>query len=136
VSDDVDSLVWGKLVVNAGINALSALLRLPNGALAELPTARDLMAAVVSEAAAVAVARGVQLPYADPVVHVAGVARATAANRSSSLQDILRGAPTEIAAINGAVAREGQRHGVPTPLNALLAALVAALEESAGQRLA
>lgn len=134
VSDAIDALVWGKLVVNAGINALSALLRVPNGALAELPAPRALLAAVVAEAAAVAAARGVQLPYPDPVAHVEGVARATAANRSSTLQDVLRGAPSEIATINGAVAREGARLGVPTPLNAVLAALVTALEEAAGRQ--
>ncbi|NWF80816.1 MAG: 2-dehydropantoate 2-reductase [Chloroflexi bacterium] len=134
VSDDVEALVWGKLVVNAGINALSALLRVPNGALAETPAACELLAAAVREAAAVAVARGVTLPYPDPVAHVLAVARATAANRSSTLQDVLRGAPTEIAAINGAVAREGTRLAVPTPVNALLATLIAALEESAEQR--
>lgn len=134
VSDDVEALIWGKLVVNAGINALSALLRVPNGALAETPAACELLTVAVREAAAVAVARGVTLPYPDPVAHVLAVARATAANRSSTLQDVLRGAPTEIAAINGAVAREGARLGVPTPTNALLVSLIAALEATAGQR--
>lgn len=134
VSNDVEALVWGKLVVNAGINALSALLRVPNGTLAETPAACELLTVAVREAAAVAVARGVTLPYPDPVAHVLAVARATAANRSSTLQDVLRGAPTEIAAINGAVAREGARLGVPTPTNALLASLIAALEATTGQR--
>lgn len=134
ISDDVESLVWGKLLVNVGINALTALLRVPNGALAELPTARSLLSAAVEEAAAVARARGVRLPYADPVAHVLEVARATGANRSSTLQDLLRGAPSEISTINGAVVREGARLGVPTPLNSALATLVTASEESAAQR--
>jgi 2-dehydropantoate 2-reductase len=134
VSDDVEGLVWGKLVVNAGINALTALLRVPNGALADAPAARALMAAAAAEAAAVAAARGVRLPYADPAAHVEAVARATAANRSSMLQDLLRGAPTEAATINGAVAREGARLGIPTPLNAALAALVEAAEATAERR--
>ena len=135
VSDDVEALLWGKLVVNVGINALAALLRVPNGALAELPATRALLAAAVDEAVAVARARGVLLPYADPVAHVEGVARATGANRASMLQDVLRGAPSEIDAINGAVVREGARLGVPTPLNSALAALVAALDASAAQRI-
>ena len=134
VSPDVEGLVWGKLVVNAGINALTALLRVPNGALAETPEARALLEAAVAEAAAVAAARGVALPYADPAAHALAVARATGANRSSMLQDALRGAPTEVASINGAIAREGARLGVPTPLNAALAALVEALDATAGQR--
>jgi 2-dehydropantoate 2-reductase len=134
VSDDVEGLLWGKLVVNAGINALTALLRVPNGALAEAPAARELLAGVVREAVAVAAARGARLPYDDPVAHVESVARATGANRSSMLQDVLRGAPTEIATINGAVVREGARLGVPTPLNAALAALLGALEATSEAR--
>ncbi|MCS6880741.1 MAG: 2-dehydropantoate 2-reductase [Oscillochloridaceae bacterium] len=134
VREDVTGLVWGKLIVNAGINALTALLRVPNGALVETSAARELLAAAAREAADVAAALGVRLPYADPVEHALEVARATAANRSSTLQDVLRGAPTEIGAINGAVAREGARLGVPTPVNALLASLIEALEATTGQR--
>ncbi|MBK9713494.1 MAG: 2-dehydropantoate 2-reductase [Kouleothrix sp.] len=134
LSDDLDSLVWGKLVVNVGINALTALLRVPNGALAATPEARALVAAAVAEAVAVAHARGTALPYADPLAHVLDVARATAANRSSMLQDALRGSPTEIATINRAVVREGQRLGVETPVNRALAELVAALDATIGQR--
>jgi len=54
------------------------------------------------------------------------VARRTAGNRSSMLQDILRGAPTEIDAINGAVAEAGERLQVPTPVNRTLWRLVRA----------
>jgi len=131
LSDDLESLVWGKLVINAGINALTALLRVPNGALAANQEARALVAGAVTEAAAVARARGVTLPYGDPLDRTLGVARATEANQSSMLQDVLRGSPTEIDAINGAVEREGRRLGIPTPVNSMLAALVRALDETA-----
>ncbi|HWQ14988.1 MAG TPA: 2-dehydropantoate 2-reductase [Roseiflexaceae bacterium] len=131
VGDNLEALVWGKLVVNAGINALTALLRVPNGALAEVPQARALLEAAVREAAGVAAARGVRLPYDDPLAHTLAVVRATAANRSSMLQDVLRGSPTEVETINGAVAREGERLGVPTPVNRTLAELVRALEACA-----
>jgi 2-dehydropantoate 2-reductase len=134
LSDDLDALVWGKLVVNAGINALTALLRVPNGALAASAEARALMASALAEAAAVAQARGTALPYQDPLAHTLAVAHATSANHSSMLQDVLRGSPTEIDAINGAVAREGLRLGVPTPVNNMLDALVRALEATAGAR--
>src|SRR6266508_3277712 len=135
LSDDLDALVWGKLVVNAGINALTALLRVPNGALAASAEARALMAGAIAEAAAVAQACGTVVPYDDPLAHTLAVARATSANHSSMLQDVLRGSPTEIDAINGAVAREGLRLGVPTPVNSMLAALVRALDATAGARL-
>jgi 2-dehydropantoate 2-reductase len=134
LSDDLEALVWGKLVVNAGINALTALLRVRNGALAENSDARMLIASAVAEAAAVAQARGIRLPYDDPLARTLAVARTTAANQSSMLQDVLRGSPTEIDAINGAVEREGQRLGIATPANSMLAALVRALDATARDR--
>ena len=134
VVDDLDALVWGKLLVNVGINALTALLRVPNGALAEIPAARKLLEQAVTEAAQVAAARGTHLPYEDPVAHVLDVVRATAENCSSMLQDVLRGSPTEIATINGAVVREGQRLGVPTPINAVLTALLESVDASTDRR--
>lgn len=136
LAGDLDALVWGKLVVNVGINALTALLRVPNGALPEIPAARELAAAAVAEAVAVARARGTPLAQPEPFEHVLAVARATGANRSSMLQDVLRGSPTEISTINGAVVREGARLGVPTPVNQLLTRLVEALDATAALRVA
>lgn len=81
-------------------------------------------------------ALGVTLPFDDPVVRAEQVARATAANRSSMLQDVLRCAPTEIEVINAAVVREGLRCGVPTPVNQVLTDLVRSLERTYRARLA
>lgn len=135
--DDVEPLIWSKLVVNVGINALTALLRVPNGVLAHLPPARELMGNLVEEAVAVAAARGTPIP-GDALAQVLAVAQATSANRSSMLQDVLRGSPTEIATINGAIVREGERLGVPTPYNRVVTGMVAALEaiEAAGKSVA
>jgi 2-dehydropantoate 2-reductase len=116
-AQDPESLLWGKLVINAGINPLTALLKVPNGALLDRPETRLLLAALVQETAAVARAQGVRLSYPDPVAAVEAVARRTASNRSSMLQDIFRGAPTEIDAICGAVVRAGEAVGIPTPVN-------------------
>jgi len=134
VSADLDSLVWGKLIINVGINALTAILRVPNGALAEIEAIDALMAAAVTEAVQVAEAKGIALPYPDPLQRVREVCVATAANRSSMLQDVLRGAPTEIDVINGAVVREGQRLGIPTPTNRFLVQTIKAIEASYGVR--
>jgi 2-dehydropantoate 2-reductase len=120
------SLAWGKLAVNAGINALSAVLNVPNGELVARTEARTLMEQAANEVAAVARAKGIELPFADAAAEARRVAAATAANLSSMLQDVLRGAPTEIDAINGAVVREGARLGVPTPANETLLRLLAA----------
>jgi 2-dehydropantoate 2-reductase len=126
VSDPVSQL-WGKLVINAAINPLTALLRVRNGELLARPAAREIMAEIASEATAVAAGRGIRLPYAEPIHAVEDVARATAANNSSMLQDVISGRQTEIEAINGAIVREGELIGVPTPINRILWKLVKSL---------
>ncbi len=130
LSGDLDSLVWGKLVVNVGINALTAILRVPNGQLVESPAASELMAQAVAEAVAVCQARGIDLPYDDPLGRVREVARATGSNRSSMLQDVLRGFSTEIGVINEAIVREGEKLGIATPVNRFILTTVRAIEES------
>jgi 2-dehydropantoate 2-reductase len=118
--EKAESLVWGKLAVNCGINALSALYGVRNGELLKQPGASVLMGKAALECAAVARARGVEFPYDDPVAEVRETARRTAGNMSSMLRDVLRGAPTECDAINGAVVREGKRLGVPVTVNEAL----------------
>jgi 2-dehydropantoate 2-reductase len=127
VVPDAKSLVWGKLVVNAAINPLTALLRVPNGELLKRPSARVIMKALAEETAAVASAQRVRLPFSNPMEAAESVAQKTAANHSSMFQDVRRGAPTEIDAICGAVARTGKRHGIPTPVNRVCWQLVQAI---------
>lgn len=114
------SLLWGKLAVNAGINPLTALLGTPNGYLLQDPQAHNLMCAAAQETAVVAQAHAIQLPYADAAERVQEVAHTTAHNHSSMLQDVQRGSPTEIEAINGMVLAYGRRAGIQTPVNQLL----------------
>ena len=127
VVEDAQSLIWGKLVINAAINPLTALLRVPNGKLLERPSARDLMGALANETAQVARAEKIDLPFPDPRAAAEEVALKTAANHSSMLQDVLRGAPTEIDAICGAIVNIGQRHAIHTPANWTCWKLVRAL---------
>jgi 2-dehydropantoate 2-reductase len=127
IDPDPLALLWGKLVINAAVNPLTALLRVPNGELLERPAARELMGTVAREAAAVAQALNIRLPYPDPLATVMAVAQRTAANRSSMLQDVLRGAPSEIDAICGSIVRAGERSGVDTPVCRTLWQLVEAL---------
>lgn len=124
--DDLQSLLWGKLAVNAGINPLTALLDVPNGALLEDASARSVMVAAAEETAEVARAQGITLPYADASFQVMDVARRTAENTSSMLADMRRGAPTEVDAISGAVFEHGQRLEVATPINWTLWRLIQA----------
>ena len=130
LSDDLESLIWGKLIVNVGINALTGILRVPNGQLVESLAAGKLMAQAVAEAVAVCQAKGIILPYNDPLNRAREVARATATNRASMLQDVLRGVPTEINVINEVIVREGERLGVPTPVNEFIVTTIRAIEDS------
>lgn len=127
---DIAVVLWEKLVINVGINPLTALLRVPNGALLELPHAWKVAVAASREAQAVAQSSGLHLGD-DPEVRLRQVCTATAANRSSMLQDILAGRPTEIEALNAQVSSRGRALDLATPVNDLLTHLVHAAEQSA-----
>ena len=128
LTDNADGLVWAKLAVNAGINPLTALLGVRNGYLAQSEQARGVMSRAAEEAAAVARAQGIDLPFTDAAGRALAVARATAANYSSMLQDVRRGVPTEIDSICGAIVEYGRRYKVATPVNERLYQLVKRLE--------
>ncbi len=125
-SDDIEAVLWDKLLINVGINPVTALTRLPNGSLPDAPGAWQVTAAAVTEAAAVARALGVAVSP-EPLERVRRVCQATAANFSSMLQDVLAGRPTEIDAINGQITARGRERGLPTPVNATLTNLVRSL---------
>jgi 2-dehydropantoate 2-reductase len=127
--EDIEAVLWEKLVINVGINPLTALLRVPNGTLLELSPAWEVAVAAAGEAQAVARAAGLTLS-GDPAARLAQVCTATAANHSSMLQDILAGKQTEIEAMNAQVAARGRALGVPTPVNDLLTCLLRAVEQS------
>jgi 2-dehydropantoate 2-reductase len=127
---DVAGLIWSKLVVNVGINALTAIMRQPNGRLLDFDETKAVMADLVAEALAVAKGRGVRITHADSLQTVYDVAKKTGANRSSMLQDFDRGRLSEIDFINGAIVREAAELGIPVPVNATVTRLIKALEKA------
>ena len=120
VATDMPTRLWEKLAVNAGINAVTALARVENGALADSP-ADAIAADAARETAAVAREQDSDLSDERAVSLVERVVRDTAANHSSMYQDVSAGQQTEIDAINGYVADTAT---VPVPVNETLAALV------------
>jgi 2-dehydropantoate 2-reductase len=123
--------VWRKLAVNCGINPVAALTGLLNGQISGILDAEAVLADAVREAATVARVAGVDLgDPGDLVRTVLEVARATGKNRASMGQDVDARRPTEIDFINGAVVREGERLGVPTPVNRTLTRLIKTLEST------
>lgn len=134
VSRDIDSVVWSKLIVNTGINALTAITRLNNGALLEHEGCRQIMRSAVQEAVKVVKRKRIKLMYDDPIQKVESVCRATSSNVSSMLQDILSNNKTEIDFINGAIVRQAKALNIPTPVNEVLTNLVKTIEESCKAR--
>ena len=130
VSDDLEGTIWNKLIINVGINALTAVTRLNNGRLIEFEGTRQIMKGAVAEAVEVAKARNIKIALADPLGQAEEVCRLTATNIASMLQDVLARRRTEIDAINGAIARLGEEVGVPTPINAALTGIVRTIESS------
>ncbi|HPI77441.1 MAG TPA: 2-dehydropantoate 2-reductase [bacterium] len=125
----VSALLWKKAVINAGINPLTAVLRVRNGELLERLSALSTMRAAAAEAAAAARSAGVDISDADAVELVETVARRTAANISSMHQDVAAGRPTEIDFICGAIAAQADKHSIPVPVNKTLLNLIKAMSE-------
>jgi len=130
ISRDIKGLLWSKLIVNVGINALTAITRLNNGRLTEFEGTRRILRAAVTEAIRVAKRKRIKLIYDDPLAKVEAVCEATATNVSSMLQDVLKKKRTEIDFINGVIVRQGQELGIPVPINSLLVDLVKTIEAS------
>ncbi|MFC1494158.1 ketopantoate reductase family protein [Thermodesulfobacteriota bacterium] len=134
-TDNVDDLIWGKLIINAGINALTAITGLKNGRLPEYEDSFSIMKHAVEEAVSVSKAKNINLPYDDPFGKVLEVCRDTSGNIASMLQDVLNKRNTEIDFINGAICREGKNLAIPTPVNQTLTSLIKAIESSYDERL-
>lgn len=127
LSKNITSRVWHKLLINAVINPLTAILQVTNGELPGLPHAQQLMRALFDEGTALAAALRIEL---DPDLweQLLEVCRRTSANRSSMLQDVLAGRPTEIDAINGGLLKKAESIGLPMPAHQAVYQLVKASE--------
>jgi 2-dehydropantoate 2-reductase len=122
---------WRKLIFNAATNPLGALTRLTHGRVCERPDLRALVTRLVDEGKAVADAQAIVLD-ADPEELIDHAARKDVAydHKASMLQDVEARRATEVDFLNGGIVRFGAEHGVPTPLNAAIQALVKGLEAS------
>src|SRR5579863_9181107 len=125
---DIRPHLWGKLIANAAINALSALLNCEAGEILREPNASRLAESLAEEAAEVAAALKINLPFANPWNYVTEVIAVGADSKSSMAFDLETGHPSEIDHINGAVTAAGRRTGIPTPYNDAMVRLVKAKE--------
>jgi 2-dehydropantoate 2-reductase len=128
ISDNIEGELWLKLLRNSALNAISALGHARYGEIAQSADAKQLMQNVVDEVLAVARAARVALPgvhdSASGMAAAMEIATQMAGAYSSTAQDLNRGRPTEIDALNGYIARRGAELGVPVPVNHALFTLV------------
>ena len=126
-TEEVRTDIWGKALYNCVLNPLGAIMGVPYGALAQENSWR-IIGGIAKEIFAVAEAEGVRMPWPSPdefIEHLRDEQLpATAAHRSSMLQDIEMGRMTEIAFLNGAIVERGNAHGVATPLNGMMTDLI------------
>jgi 2-dehydropantoate 2-reductase len=122
---------WRKVIFNASTNPVGALTGLTHGRVCERPDLRALVSGLVDEGKAVAAAQGIDLD-SDPEVLIDHAAKPEVAynHKASMLQDVEARRSTEIDYLNGGIVRFGREHGVPTPLNAAIWALVKGVEQS------
>jgi 2-dehydropantoate 2-reductase len=134
ISENIDGELWVKLLRNCALNAISALGHATYGQIARSDDAKKLMQNVVDEVLAVARAAGVVMPGVDD--RESGMAAATELATqmsdafSSTAQDLNRGQPTEIDALNGYISRRGAELGIPVPVNHALFTLVKLAEQT------
>jgi 2-dehydropantoate 2-reductase len=129
-SADVRVDLWTKLATNCAYNAISALTELRYHHLAAHPGVREVMAMAVAEIAQVAEAEGVPVSEAALSAAVARIVEAMPMALSSTAQDLLAGRRTEIDDLNGFIVRRGAAHGIATPVNKTLHALIGLVEAS------
>jgi 2-dehydropantoate 2-reductase len=122
---------WRKLIFNAATNPIGALTGLTHGRVCELDDLRRLVSALVGEGKAVCAAQGIELD-ADPEELIDHAAKPEVAydHKASMLQDVEARRATEVDYLNGGIVRFGREHGVPTPLNEAITALIKGLEAS------
>jgi 2-dehydropantoate 2-reductase len=121
----MDVEIWRKLTFNCVINPLTALFRVPNKVIAH-DALREIRRGVVDECIRVAKEEGIVL---EPSLQEEVNTETTSySNKSSMCQDIIKGRKTEIDFLNGKVSELGRRHGVPTPVNDVLTALIRFME--------
>jgi 2-dehydropantoate 2-reductase len=135
ISDNIEGELWLKLLCNCALNAISALGHARYGQIAQNSDAKLLMQQIVDEVLAVAHGGGVVLPgihdRESGMAAALEIATQMAGALSSTAQDLDRGRPTEIDALNGCIARLGAKLGVPTPVNHALFTLVKLAEQKA-----
>jgi len=120
--------MWQKVLTNATICPLGALLHVPNGLILEKSSIIQIFDAILEEGIAVAKQNLPDENFSHTRDYILSVMEKTSNNKCSMLQDIERGRKTEIDYMNGFIVRESTRLGLKAPVNAAIADLIRHLE--------
>ncbi len=134
VPPDILRAQWWKFMLNVGVNQVSAVLRAPYGAFAEVPEVRGLTRAAALEVVAISQREGVALGAEDVERIFPTLAALAPGGKTSMLQDVEARRKTEVEIFAGTVVELGRRRGVPTPVNEVLGQMITAIERMAGVR--
>lgn len=127
ISKDIKHQIWKKLIVNCAVNPLTAILKVKNG---ELLKVQDLVRLIINESVMVAEEEGFRFNENKIFEMTMNVIKDSAENKSSMLQDVLKGNKTEIDFLNGKIVELAEKHKVDVPVNKTLVGMVKFLEES------
>jgi 2-dehydropantoate 2-reductase len=130
VYDDVDQLVWEKLICNVCFSGTCTILERPIRGVLEDAAAWHVASRCAQEAYDVACARGIALAFEDPVAYVRAFGEKIPDARPSMLLDVLAGRPCEIDVINGAIPPAARELGLEAPVNETVTALVKAKNQT------
>lgn len=131
VVEDVEAVIWNKLLVNIAYNGLTAVTRLTNGDAVVTDAGKEIVRNLVGEAMQIAKAQGIRLLHDNPIEECIRLGvEEIGLNKSSMLTDVIYQRKTEIDSINGAIVTLGKKFGIPTPHNEMMTNLVRVIEQS------
>jgi 2-dehydropantoate 2-reductase len=126
---NIQEVIWHKCLINVAINPIATIHNVKNGELDRQPELRRLVIDVIEETLKIFKHKNIPLPKENPIDYVLNVAKLTAENKCSMLQDIENGRKTEIDYLNGRLVQEAEKIGVPAPINRELTEQIKHIEE-------
>jgi 2-dehydropantoate 2-reductase len=130
--DDIDQLVWEKLICNVCYSGTCAVTERTVGEVMEDADAFKVASGCAAEAFAVARKRGIKLGFDDVVAYVRDFGAKIPNARPSMLLDLMAKRRSEIDAINGAIPPAAKAAGLAAPYNEVISGLVRAKERRLG----
>ncbi|WP_052391887.1 ketopantoate reductase family protein [Paraburkholderia bannensis] len=128
IFDDIDQMVWEKLIMNVAFSGTTCATGMTIGEVMGNPNAWSVAKGAAEEAIAVAKAAGIHLDVGDPIEHIRKLGSKIPNARPSMLLDYNLRRRGEVDAINGSISREGRKYGVPTPVNDTVVGIIKARE--------